>query len=256
MEKGSNKVMKKHVFYFSPTGGTKMTAVYIAKELEGAEIDITERCQEMEISEEDLAVFCFPVYCGRVPIPVYERMAHIKGNNTPAVVVACYGSRDVGDAMIEMGDKLKQKGFKVVGGAEVITPHAFNPEVGKFRPDEDDRELIFDFLHKLLAKPVMNEVQMPGDPEYMNKKRVKLPMYPKPDRKECIGCGMCFKYCPMHAISEVKMKTNKKKCISCLRCIDMCSTTSRHLPKVDQVIGEVSVVAMAGIRKKKPKFYM
>ena len=101
----------------------------------------------------------------------------------------------------------------------------------------------------------MKDVEMPGNPSYKDKKPAKLPLYPKP-AKECIGCGICFNNCPMHAISEVKMKVKKQSCISCMRCIDMCSTTSRHLPKVDQVIGEVSVVAMAGIRKKKPKFYL
>lgn len=247
--------MKKYVFYFSPSGGTKMAAGYIAKELEADDIDVTVRCLEMQLQEDDLAVFCVPVYAGRVPIPVYERMIHIKGNNTPAVIVACYGSRAVGDTFVEMKDILKKKGFRTVGAAEVITPHAFNPEVGKFRPDEDDRKLIFDFFRKLLAKPELNEIELPGDPDYANKKRVKLPMYPRP-AKECIGCGICFNNCPVHAISEVKMKVKKKACISCLRCIDMCSTSSRHLPKPAQILSEVSVVAMAGILKKKPKFYM
>lgn len=247
--------MKKYVFYFSPSGGTKIAAGFIAKELGADDIDITVRILDMTLQEDDIAIFMVPVYAGRVPIPVYERMIHIRGNNTPAILMACYGSRAVEDTLIEMSDLVKKKGFRVIGGAEIITPHAFNPEVGKFRPDEKDRKLIFDFLNKVLAQREFKEVQMPGDPEYSSKKRVKLPMYPKP-AKECIGCGICFNNCPVHAISEVGMKVNKKACISCLRCIDMCSTSSRHLSKPAQIIGEVAVVAMAGPLKKKPKFYM
>ena len=246
--------MKTYVFYFSPTGGTKMVANYITKELGADDIDITVRCLDMSLAEDDLAFFCVPVYGGRVPIPVYERMAHIKGNNTPAVMVACYGNRAVEDTLIEMSDLAKKNGFKTVGGAEMITPHAFNPEVGKFRPDEDDRAKLKAFLDKLLAKQTLTEVQMPGDPAYGDKKRTKLPLFPRP-AKECIGCGICFNNCPMKAISEVGMKVKKKSCISCMRCIDMCSTSSRHLPPVMQFISETVVMPM-GILKKSPKFYL
>ena len=95
---------------------------------------------------------------------------------------------------------------------------------------------------------------MPGDPAYGDKKRTKLPLFPRP-AKECIGCGICFNNCPMKAISEVGMKVKKKSCISCMRCIDMCSTSSRHLPPVMQFISEAVVMPM-GIIKKSPKFYL
>lgn len=246
--------MKTYVIYFSPTGGTKMVANYITKELGADDIDVTVRCLDMSIEKDDLVFFCVPVYAGRVPIPVYERMAHIKGNDTPAVIIACYGNRAVDDTLIEMSELIKRKGFRTVGGGEVITPHAFNPEVGKFRPDEDDRALISDFLKKLKAKPELTEVQMPGDPKYGDKKRTKLPIYPIP-AKECIGCGICFNNCPMKAISDVRMKVKAKSCISCMRCIDMCSTSSRHLDPVTNFIIE-SLVAPMGIVRKTPKFYL
>ena len=247
--------MKKYVFYFSPTGGTSFTAVELAKTLEADEIDITVRCLEMNMGEDDLAIFCFPVYAGRIPVAVHERLSHIKCSNTPAILVACYGNRAVDNALLEMSDLVKRKGFRVVGGAEMITPHAFNPEVGKFRPDENERQQLADFVNKIAAQPVMKEVQMPGDPAYKDKKPAKLPLYPKP-AKECIGCGICFNNCPMHAISDVKMKVKKQACISCMRCIDMCSTSSRHLPKHQEIMAKSLAFAMGGLKKNKPKFYM
>lgn len=247
--------MKKYVFYFSPTGGTRFAAAELAKTLEADEIDITVRCLEMNMTEDDLAIFFVPVYAGRIPIPVHERMCHIKCNNTPAILVACYGNRAVDNALMEMSDLVKRKGFRVVGGAEIVTPHAFNPEIGQFRPDQEERQQLADFVNKIIAQPVMKDVEMPGDPSYKDKKPMKLPLYPKP-AKECIGCGICFNNCPMHAISEVKMKVKKKSCISCMRCIDMCSTSSRHLPKHQEIMAKGMAFAMAGLKKNKPKFYM
>lgn len=247
--------MKKYVFYFSPTGGTRFAAVELAKAMGADEIDITVRCLDMSLQEEDVAIFFFPVYAGRIPVPMRERLSHIKASGTSAILVACYGNRAVEDALLEMSDRVKAKGFRTIGGAEIVTPHAFNPEVGKFRPDEGERRQLLDFVNRVLAKPVKNEVQMPGDPAYKDKKPAKLPLYPKA-AKECIGCGICFNNCPMKAISEVKMKVNKKACISCMRCIDMCSTSSRHLPKSQELLSKGLAFAMAGLKKNKPKFYM
>ena len=43
-----------------------------------------------------------------------------------AVLVAVYGNRAVEDALLEMSDLCLNRGFKVVGGAEMIAPHSID----------------------------------------------------------------------------------------------------------------------------------
>ena len=221
--------MRKVIFYFSPTGGTKAVADIFSRELGNILMqEITTPSMDVELDENTVAFFFFPVYAGRIPRPMYDRMNQIKGKNTPCVPVAVYGNRAVDDALLEMSDLAKAHGFYTVGGCEVVAPHSVDPGFGFGRPDEADRAVISEFIKKLEAKEQLTEVKMPGDPGYAKKKATDLPLYPKPS-KECIGCGICYKYCPAGAINAKRMKTKKSKCISCMRCVAMCSTESRNV---------------------------
>lgn len=247
--------MRKVIFYFSPTGGTKAVADIINKDLGDVPMqEITTPSMDVVLDSDTLAFFCFPVYAGRIPKPMYDRMKQIKGNKTPCVQVAVYGNRAVEDALIEMQDLTNEYGFYTVGGCEIVAPHSIDPSFGAFRPDADDRAKIHDFMLKLLAKEELTEVKMPGNPEYKNKKPVGLPLYPSPS-KECIGCGICYKYCPAGAINAKRMKTNKRKCISCMRCVSMCSTDSRNISAPMRLVAHTYLKKTCSERQE-PKFYL
>ena len=218
--------MRKVIFYFSPCGGTKTVADIINKACGDVLMqEITTPSMDVELDANTLAFFCFPVYGGRIPKPMYDRMEQIKGNKTPCVHVAVYGNRAVDDALLEMQDLSDKHGFITVGGCEMIAPHSVDPTFAADRPDASDREKLVDFLKKLDEKQSLTEVKMPGNPDYKKKKVSDFPLYPSPS-KECIGCGICYKYCPAGAISAKRMKTNIRKCISCMRCVNMCSISS------------------------------
>ena len=53
---------------------------------------------------------------------MYDRMNYVHGNGAKAVLVAVYGNRAVEDALLEMSDLCLNRGFKVVGGAEIDRP--------------------------------------------------------------------------------------------------------------------------------------
>ena len=44
------------------------------------------------------------------------------------------------------------------------------------------------------------------------------------DKKNCTGCGICVRECPVNAISikEGKAEINMEKCIRCGKCHDIC----------------------------------
>ena len=226
--------MKYAIFYFSPCGGTKSVADIISKELGDAPMqELTTPSMNTAIDHDTLTFFCFPVYGGRIPKPMYDRMKIISGDKTPCVPVAVFGNRAVDDALLEMSELAGKYGFVTVAGCEMVAPHS---------------------IEKLKAAESFSPVKMPGDPNYASKKTPFLPLYPMAS-KECIGCGICEKYCPAGAIKGKHMRTVPTKCISCMRCVSMCSTESRKVPAPMRLAAHLTLKKLCSERKE-PKFYL
>ena len=245
--------MNAHVLYFSPTGGTEKVAQLISGELGADALDVTVYNYDLSFGADDLLFFCFPVYGGRIPAPMYKRMDNICGSMTPAVMVAVYGNRAVDDALIEMSDLARRQGFRTVGGCEMIAPHSIDRHFGAGRPDADDTALLKDFLGRLMAKEKLTTVAMPGSHDY--KKYKGLPIHPV-SGKECSGCGTCAQECPTGAIDPGDpMKPDTDKCISCMRCVSVCPFEVRHVPKPALLAAKAALAAKCAGRKE-PKFYL
>ncbi len=245
--------MKSTVIYFSATGGTERIAKLIADRVGGDALDITVFDYDLTYGEDDFLFFCFPVYGGRIPTPMYKRMAGIRGKNTNAVMVAVYGNRAVDDALIEMSDLARANGFRTVGGAELVAPHSVDSRIASERPDSADIAKLNDFLDKLMAKTTYSVVAMPGSHDY--KKYDGLPFHPV-SGKECSGCGTCAQECPTGAIDPGDpMKPDGKKCITCMRCVSVCPFEVRHVPKAMLLAASASLRVMCAGRKE-PKFYI
>ena len=247
--------MKYAIFYFSPCGGTKSVADIISKELGDAPMqELTTPSMNTAIDHDTLTFFCFPVYGGRIPKPMYARMKIISGDKTPCVPVAVFGNRAVDDALLEMSELAEKCGFVTVAGCEMVAPHSIDPQFGAGRPDASDKAKLHEFLEKLKAAESFSPVKMPGDPGYAKKKSAALPLYPVAS-KECIGCGICEKYCPAGAIKGKHMRTVPTKCISCMRCVSMCSTESRKVPAPMRLAAHLTLKKLCSERKE-PKFYL
>lgn len=245
--------MNKHVLYFSPTGGTESVAQLIANEVKGSAVDITVYNYDMSFAEDDLVFFCFPVYGGRIPSPMYRRMQDIHGSRTPAVMVAVYGNRAVDDALMEMSDLAVKSGFRTVGGCEMIAPHSLATNYGAGRPDAADKAQLGAFLTKLLSKESFNTVVMPGSHEY--RKFSSLPIYPS-SGKNCNGCGTCAQECPTGAIDPSKpQKPDTSKCITCMRCVYMCPFEARKAPAAGMLAVRAALAKKCAGRRE-PKFYL
>lgn len=245
--------MKAAVIYFSPTGGTERVAQLIASRLHAEALDVTVFDYDLSYDEDSLIFFCFPVYGGRIPSVMYKRMAGIRGLGAAAVPVAVYGNRAVDDALMEMGDLLRDKGFRVVGGGAMIAPHSLNRRIGADRPDEADAAKLFAFVDALIAKERLGVVALPGSHDY--KKYNGLPLHPV-SGKECSGCGTCAQECPTQAIDPGDpQKPDTAKCISCMRCVSVCPFEVRHVPKAAKLAVTGALAAMCAGRKE-PEFYI
>ena len=142
------------VFYFSPTGGTRKVAEHIAEYLGCGAADITSEAEMIgcDVDKDRLAVFCVPVYGGRIPKPMHDRMKHIEGHGGPAIAVVVYGNRSAGDALPELKECVEKSKFVVTAGCEMIAPHSLAPEFGKDRPDAKDLDQLKRFLGEVTSR--------------------------------------------------------------------------------------------------------
>lgn len=105
-------------------------------------LDLTHAASRPEtLSADTVAVFAAPVYGGRIPRTALERMEGIRGEGTPAVVIAVYGNRAFEKAAAELADFVRARGFVPVAAAAFVGEHSYSTErtpIAAGRPDGQD----------------------------------------------------------------------------------------------------------------------
>ena len=234
------KINHLYLIYFSPAGGTKK-CVELMDGLFGLEaqyVDILSSAKELDIAGDALAVFAVPVYGGRIPGPVYERMEHITGHGTPCLIMPVYGNRAVDDAGLEMGNLAKERHFIPVACASFIAPHSVSPAIASSRPDEKDTASAVKFRAELEKKLRSADkpcaVTIPGNEPY--REFDGIPLKPSASRK-CTSCMKCADECPAKAIpADNPRKTDTGRCISCMHCVRICPVSARRIPIVPKIM--------------------
>lgn len=252
--------MKTTVIYFSPAGGTKTVANLVMDAFDGAQpIDMTVSVLPSFFNSDEMVFFLVPVYGGRIPKPVYDRMKLMQGDNTPTVVMAVYGNRAVDDALLEMKNLAKTKGFNVFAAGEMIAPHSLDNSFGAGRPDASDKEKLSKFLDQVKETTAYKDIAVPGNAKY--KAYAGVPVRPIVIRKNCTGCGICMDTCPTDAIylklsgKNDHSKTELLKCISCMHCINVCASDARRVPIAEKAAIK-SLLNKVAVDRKEPKFYI
>jgi ferredoxin len=233
------KPSKVNLIYYSPTGTSKKVLEGIAKGLgirKVEQIDLThaESANNHSISAGELAIIATPVYGGRVPLVAAQRFKTVKGNGTPAVLVAVYGNRAIEDALIELKDITTENGFVTVAGASFIGEHSFSNDstpIAPGRPDPEDMKKAKAFGEQVKAKleemDKPAEVKVPGNKPY-KERNPSGPRFPETVAEKCTLCGDCAKVCPTNAVTVTnKVVTTPEKCTACSACIKACPTGAR-----------------------------
>ena len=221
--------------YFSPGGTTGLAARTVAAALgECKEYNFTSRAEPVTLGADCAAVFAAPVFGGRIPGVFADFLASVKGEGTPAVVLAVYGNRDYEDALLELADAVKARGFRVVAAGAFIARHSIVTEIAAGRPDTADRAAMAAFAGKVrdkLAAGDFSEPHIPGARPY--RKYGGVPMHPGANRQRCVKCGKCARECPAGAIpTDAPFKTDNDKCITCMHCVFTCPNYARGLNPV------------------------
>lgn len=254
------KINRMNLIYFSPTGTTRKVVMAAAKkiELKSISYDLTTNYRTkppiLRFEPDDFVLIGIPVYSGRVPAAVLEYLNHLKGLNTPAVLVATYGNRAYDDALLELKNVVEEKGLKVIAAAAFPVQHSIIPAVAKGRPDKNDLKIIHDFsiqVNRLLRNITdLSKISLhiSGNPEYRPYKTIPLTPHTSSD---CSGCKTCAKLCPASAINpDNPRKTNRKKCISCFRCVYQCPQKARFVSKFKYNIAKRKLLAACSTRKE------
>jgi len=234
------EISKVKLIYYSPTGTSKKTLEGITKGLGVSiveHIDLTPPIAASGshvIPAGELPVFAIPVYGGRVPSVAAQRLKTVKGNGTPAVLVAVYGNRAFEDALIELRDISAEQGFTAVAGAAFIGEHSFSSDstpIAPGRPDAEDLAKAKKFGELVrakmegLAEPV--EVAIPGNRPY-KERNPSSPRSPETTVESCNLCGVCVDVCPTKSITvSDKVETMKETCTTCSACVKICPTGAR-----------------------------
>lgn len=168
--------------YFSPTGGTKKAALYLAEGLgkEVKEVDLSAPdFNGAEFKKDDLVIVAAPAFGGRIPALMAERLKCTAGKGAAAVTAAVYGNRAYEDALVELNDALEEQGFEPFASVAVLAEHSMVREVAAGRPDAKDHEELSGFGAQILKKLEAAEItrpQVPGNRPYKEWK--KMPAVP------------------------------------------------------------------------------
>ena len=259
------------LIYFSPTRTTKRVLEGIAAGISVAAVehlDLTPpaaSAREFAELHDELAIIGAPVYGGLIPIDAVHRLQRVRGNGTPAVLVAVYGNREYEDALLELRDLVMQAGFRPVASGAFIGEHSFSSDVTPIaagRPDTQDLQkamafggMIQDKMRGVQTFDEMAPLDMPGScPIKEREGPWRVP--PTTEEAVCILCGECATACPTGAITVGDtVVTDGTACITCCACVKSCPTGARVMED-ERVKRSVRWLFAEYSERKEPEIYL
>lgn len=230
--------MKNKLFYFSGTGNSLKVARDLADALGDAEIIPIPNVMakdNMIIDSESIGII-FPVYMFGMPLIVNEFIKKLNCNKDQYIfAVATYGGQ-LGSALLQAGESLKERGLKLSAGFSVLMPGNYTPLYGAIsiekQQEMSDKEKarIVEIVNIIrVRKPSLIEKNS-AIFNFLSSLIYKFcaPRIYKMDKgfwadARCNSCGICQKVCP---VDNIKIEDGRPKwlgkCEQCLACLQWC----------------------------------
>ena len=196
-------------------------------------LDLTHAASRPEtLSADTVAVFAAPVYGGRIPRTALERMEGIRGEGTPAVVIAVYGNRAFEKAAAELADFVRARGFVPVAAAAFVGEHSYSTErtpIAAGRPGQGPLPVDAARL-KAPGTPLVPLLRFIRFVLAYRRRQKKHPvvLLPAGSADRCTHCGRCAAVCPTGAIARGdELRTDAARCIRCCACVKGCPVGAR-----------------------------
>ena len=246
------------LYEFSPTGGTHKVGLSVAGALAN-EVHVVHLGDPQytlpPVTSEPVVLVALPVFAGRIPAVIAEKLKGWTSKGTKAITLAVYGNRDFDDALLELNDLLTAQGFQVIASGACVAQHSMAPAVAEGRPDSDDRKRLHAFAASVLAKLEQNSctpVAVTGNRPY--KEASSMPATPL-SNDSCVHCGICASVCPTQAITMGDtLQTDLNRCMLCMSCVAQCPAKARMLPAPVAEKLQAMLAPCAAVRRENQYF--
>lgn len=256
--------MRLTTYCFSPTGTSRKNMMAVVKGLNPDEVmhnDYTYYNIEKGVgldevlSSDDLALFSVPVYGGKVAPTALERMAQVRGEGTPAILLVTYGNRNFEQVLVQLADFVRERGFRPIAVAALVGEHSYSNAqypIAVGRPDATDLASAEEFGKQIANKlkdrdketwdiDIANNMPCLETPEaslqafrlfvqeYTRQQQANpVKAYPAASLEACSHCGVCVELCPTQAIAAGSEEvTDATRCIRCCACVKGCPSGVR-----------------------------
>lgn len=217
------------IVYFSATGNSKYVAMRLSKEGENLSFIPNLMNENRFELKDDVVGIVSPTYSWGLPSIVVDFLSKVKIEANYVFYVSTYGTTPGFTA--NMAKKIQPcisafYSVRMVDTWTVLFDLSKKKKVERWTKNTEKQ--IDAIIHMINERKVGNFMQrkMPsliGKIAYGNYDRMRR-TYHFHVENSCIGCGLCARKCPVHAI-ELKEKSPvwvKDKCTMCLGCLHRC----------------------------------
>ena len=237
--------METRIFYFSSTGNSLYVAKRLKEKLKGSELVSITKAYNEGVFQYDCkkAIIIWPLHSFGLPIIVEKFISKLKLNKAAYIFgVQITGGGQSKNSFIQINELLDCSNLKLSNSMEIKYISNYiragrNATVERAEIALDNNEWKIDQLIERIKQKEVDEVTGNKNPIHSAFYNVWRYKYKDKDKKfnvnkECVGCSICEKICPVKNIEISNGKPAwKGNCIDCMACINICPKKAINIGK-------------------------